>query len=270
MPNYICKTCGVQYAETNNPSEHCLICEDERQYIGMGGQQWTTLDELRADHRNIIQNEGSNLTYIRTDPAFAIGQCARLIQAPSGNVLWEAISFIDSETIRAVERLGGISAIAVSHPHMYASMVEWSRAFGGVPIYLHASDSQWLMRPDPAVVHWEGEALSLGDGLTLVKCGGHFDGSSVLHWASGADGKGALFTGDTLYVVPDLKHVSFMRSYPNHIPLPASKVRHIVEVVEPYSFDRIYSSWPERVILSDGNAAVRRSAERYIHTISEE
>jgi len=269
MSNYICKTCGIQYAETGGPPDHCLICEDERQYVGWGGQQWTTLDDLRTDHHNIVENEGSNLTYIQTNPAFAIGQCARLIQTPSGNVLWESISFIDSETIKAVEQLGGISAIAVSHPHFYSSVVEWSQAFGGVPIYMHASDSRWLMRPDPAIIQWEGETFSLGEDLTLIRCGGHFDGSSVLHWASSADGKAALLTGDTLYVVPDLRHVSFMRSYPNHIPLCASKVRHIVEAVEPFRFDRIYSSWPERVIMSDGNSVVQRSAERYIQAISE-
>ncbi len=270
MQNYICKTCGVQYAETASPPELCRICSDERQYIGPDGQQWTTLDEMRADDHDNIVWKGLDLTYIKTNPAFAIGQCASILHTPTGNILWESISFIDDATVEEVERLGGISAIAISHPHFYSSMVEWSKAFGGAPIYLHADDSEWVMRPDPCIVHWEGETHELLDGLTLIRCGGHFDGSTVLHWADGADGKGALFTGDTLYVVPDLKHVSFMRSYPNHIPLPASKVRHIVGAVNPYSFDRIYSSWPERVILSDGNAAVRRSAARYIHAISEE
>ena len=30
------------------PPGHCPICEDERQYVGPDGQQWTTLDQLRA------------------------------------------------------------------------------------------------------------------------------------------------------------------------------------------------------------------------------
>ena len=128
MTNYICKTCGVQFADSEAPP-HCPICEDERQYIGPHGQQWATLDELRANHRNTVQAEAPNLTYIRTNPNFAIGQCARLIQTPAGNILWEAISLIDDETVGAVRQLGGISAVAISHPHMYASMVEWSRAF---------------------------------------------------------------------------------------------------------------------------------------------
>jgi hypothetical protein len=268
MTNYICKTCGVQYAETADPPQHCLICEDERQYIGSGGQQWTTLDELRAGRHNNVKSEGTSLTYIQAEPAFAIGQCARLIQAPSGNVLWESTSFVDDETIEAIMALGGIKAIAISHPHMYSSMVEWSRAFGGVPIYLHSNDREWVMRPDPAIVHWEGETCSLGEGLTLVRCGGHFKGSTVLHWAAGADGMGALFTGDTLYVVSDRRYVSFMRSVPNYVPLSARAVQHIVDAVEPFTFDRIYSSWPDRVIMADGKSAVRRSAERYIGAIN--
>lgn len=269
MTNYICKTCGVQYGETASPPEHCLICEDERQYIGMGGQQWTTLDEMLADGLANIVWEGLDLTYIKTNPAFAISQCARILHTQTGNILWESISFIDDATVEEVERLGGISAIAISHPHFYSSMVEWSKAFGGAPIYLHADDREWVMRPDPCIVHWEGETHELLDGLTLIRCGGHFDGSTVLHWSDCANGQGALLTGDTIQVVPDHRYVSFMRSYPNLIPLPASKVRHIVGAVEPFAFGQIYSSWPDRVVTHDGKAALHRSAERYIQAISE-
>jgi hypothetical protein len=41
----ICRTCGVQYGA---PRKDCPICEDERQYVGWDGQQWTTLAELRG------------------------------------------------------------------------------------------------------------------------------------------------------------------------------------------------------------------------------
>ncbi len=269
MPNYICKTCGAQYAETESPPANCLICKDERQYIGMDGQQWTTLDELLGSRHNLIVSEAPDLTYIKTDPVFAIGQCARLIRTPAGNVLWESLSFIDDATVEAVKQLGGISAIAISHPHFYSSVVEWSRAFGGVPIYLHAADSQWIMRPDPAIVPWDGETFALAEGVTLIRCGGHFNGSSVLHWAGGAGGQGALLTGDTINVVSDRRYVSFMRSYPNYVPLSASKVRHIVGAVERYRFNMIYSSWPDRVMTSDGKSRLQQSAERYIQAISE-
>src|SRR5262249_1664556 len=152
---------------------------------------------------------------------------------PKSNVLWDCVPLFDEAVVEAIKSLGGISAIAISHPHYYSSMVEWSQAFDGVPIYLHFADRRWVMRPDKAIVYWEGEAKELGDGLTLIRCGGHFEGGTVLHWQAGANGKGALLTGDIIQVVPDRKHVSFMYSYPNYIPLSATAIERIVNAVEP-------------------------------------
>ncbi len=281
MTYYICVTCGTQYVETNAPPAHCIICEEERQYINWKGQTWTTLAELRATHHNTIKGEEPGLTGIGTEPSFAIAQRALLVQSPrgfavaaprsgaaQGNVMWDCISLIDDATIEAVNAFGGVTAIAISHPHYYSSMVEWSRAFGGVPIYLHASDRQWVMRPDSAIVFWEGETRSLGDGLTLIRCGGHFAGASVLHWAAGAEGRGVLLTGDTIQVVSDRRYVSFMYSYPNLIPLNATTIERIVRSVEPFAFERIYGAWWERMVASDAKAVVMRSAERYLRAIS--
>ena len=83
----------------------------------------------------------------------------------------------------------------------------------------------------------------MGTGLTLIRCGGHFEGGSVLHWAGGAGGKGALLSGDIIEVAADRRWVSFMYSYPNFIPLDAAAVRHIVAAVEPYAFEDIYGAW---------------------------
>ena len=135
MPNYICVTCGTQYPESATVPAHCPICEDERQYIGPNGQQWTTLAELQQERTNTIKEHEPSLTGIGSEPRFAIGQRALLLQTPAGNLLWDCITVIDEATISAVQALGGVAAIAISHPHYYSSMVEWSRAFGNVPIY---------------------------------------------------------------------------------------------------------------------------------------
>jgi glyoxylase-like metal-dependent hydrolase (beta-lactamase superfamily II) len=276
MTHYICRTCGTQFAAMEAPPEHCPVCEDERQYIGPNGQQWTTLAALQGTHRNIIKAVAPGLTGIGTDPSFAIGQRALLVQRgdrglpPSGgNLLWDCISLLDAPTVVAVKELGGISAIAISHPHFYSSMVEWSRAFNA-PIYLHADDRRWVMRPDPAIVFWEGESRALGSGLTLVRCGGHFPGGTVLHWADGADGRGALLSGDTIQVVSDRRYVSFMYSYPNLIPLPARAVRQVLAAVAPYPFERIYGGWWDRAVEADAKGVVTRSARRYIAAIEGE
>jgi hypothetical protein len=265
--HFVCITCGTQFPLSQQTPSSCPICLDERQYVGFNGQEWTTLADLQQTHTNEIRPLEPGLTGIGTQPAFAIAQRALLVQAPGGNVLWDCISLIDETTIEAVRLLGGISAIAISHPHYYSSMIEWSRAFNA-PVYLHADDRQWVMRPDPAIAYWPDETHPLWDGLTLIRCGGHFTGGTVLHWPAGAGGEGALLSGDILTVVPDRRYVSFMYSYPNLIPLPASTVRRVVAAVEPYPFDRIYGAWWERVIMRDGKTAVHRSAERYIRALS--
>jgi hypothetical protein len=268
MSNYICVTCGTQFADSQSPPAHCPICEDERQYIGWNGQQWTTLAQLQQEHHNLIKEHEAGLTGIGSEPKFAIGQRGLLVQSANGNLLWDCITLIDDETIAAVQALGGIAAIAISHPHYYSCMVEWSQAFGGVPIYLHVGDREWVMRPDPAIVFWEGATRPLWDGLTLVHCGGHFEGGTVCHWPQGAEGRGALLTGDILQVVQDRRYVSFMRSYPNLIPLPATAIHQIVQAVEPFAFDRIYGAWWDTLITTHAKAAVHQSAERYIRAIT--
>jgi glyoxylase-like metal-dependent hydrolase (beta-lactamase superfamily II) len=266
MPNFVCITCGTQFAETDEPPKKCEICEDERQYVGWGGQQWTTLDELRQSHRSVVRLEELGLYGIGLEPSFAIGQQALLITNPKGNVLWDCIPLLDQSLVEMIRGIGGISAIAISHPHYYASMVEWSQTFD-CPIYLHAADRRWVMRPDVAIKFWDGDTKEIGNGLTLIRCGGHFDGGTVLHWPEGADAKGVILSGDILQVVQDRRWVSFMYSYPNLIPLPASAVRRIFDTVEPFEFDRIYGAWWGKVVFRDAKAAVRRSAARYIHAL---
>ena len=164
---------------------------------------------------------------IGTQPAFAIGQRALLIRTPHGNVLWDCISMIDAATVTLIKALGGLAAIGISHPHFYSTMVEWSRAFGDVPIHLHAADRHWIMRPDPAIRLWEGETLEILPDVTMIRGGGHFPGGSMLHWAKGAGGRGVLCSSDIATVTTDRKFLTFMWSYPElHSALGRGGRRH--------------------------------------------
>jgi hypothetical protein len=192
MPAFICTACGAQFTPGEEPPAQCPTCEDERQYVPSRGQTWMTLPALAASHFNSYREHAPGVIGIGTQPAFAIGQRALLLRTAAGNVLWDSISLVDAPTVTLLRALGGIKAIAISHPHFYTAMVQWSRAFGGVPIHLHAADRAWIMRPDPAVRLWEGDTLALMPGVTLVRCGGHFPGGTVLHWAEGAGWRAVL------------------------------------------------------------------------------
>ncbi len=268
MPAFICNTCGSQFTPSEKEPPGCPICLDERQYVPTTGQSWTTLEALARKHFNCYRKYEPGLIGVGSVPHFAIGQRALLIQTPLGNFLWDCITLIDDATVEIVKGLGGLTGIAISHPHYYSAMVEWSHAFGGVPIHLHAADRQWIMRPDPVIKLWDGDTLSLPGGLTLIRCGGHFAGGTVLHWASGGSGRGALLTGDIVQHIPDRKFVTFMRSYPNQIPMSAPAVARIGEMLEPFVFDVLYGAWFDRVIPKGGKQVIRRSVKRYIAAIT--
>src|ERR1044072_5721292 len=155
MPEFICTACGAQYETSPAPPAACVLCTDERQFVPASGQSWTTLESLRKGHTNKFRRLAPGLMTIETTPSFAIGQRALVAQTPAGNVLWECIALIADATIDLLKGLGGVQAIAISHPHYYTTMVEWSRALGGVPILLHAADREWVTRADPAVEFWE-------------------------------------------------------------------------------------------------------------------
>jgi hypothetical protein len=259
--NAICVACGTQFsAQQTKPPAQCPICHDVRQALPPTGQAWTTLERLRITHFNAWRKLREHLYEIRTQPEFAIGQRALFVRTPDGNVLWDCLTLIDDATVDLIQALGGVSAIAISHPHYYATMVEWAHAFD-CPIWLHEADREWVQREDAAVSFWSGTTLQLNAYATLVKLGGHFPGATVLHWAT-ADG--TLLSGDVLQVTPDRTHVSFMLSYPNYLPLSAQTVREMVRTLDGFEYTAVYGSFQHAEIESNGQQAVRDSVERYV------
>jgi glyoxylase-like metal-dependent hydrolase (beta-lactamase superfamily II) len=267
MPLWTCEQCGAQFPESRAPPAECPICRDERQFVNWNGQSWLTREQLATAYR-LAWRDDLGITGLGVEPSLAIGQRALLLREDDGCVLWDCVPLLTEQAVDHVRSLGGLKAIAVSHPHYYGAVADWSDAFGGVPIYLHGDDRAWVTRPHRAIVPWSGEALQLSDDLLLLRTGGHFAGGTVLHWRAGADGRGALLTGDIAMVAMDRRFVSFMYSYPNYIPLPAAAVRRIAETVAPLAFDRIYGAWWGRNIATGAKEAFDASVTRYLAALS--
>ncbi|PFG34987.1 hydrolase [Sanguibacter antarcticus] len=261
MTIWTCSTCAIEHPDTPEPPPVCEICLDERQWVPPTGQQWTTREELaRTGHRIHVHELEPDLYAVECGPSIGIGHRGLLLRTPAGNVLWEPPGFIDPEGVAAVAALGGVHAITASHPHLTGSSIQWSHAFDDAPVYVAAADERWIRRPSPVVQLWEGQ-VDLVPGVQMHQTGGHFAGSSVLHWPAGSDGQGALLTGDTIGVGADgSAHV--MRSFPNFIPLPERMVRRILDVTLPLAFERVYGAF--RVIETDGHTVVEQSLRRYI------
>ena len=267
MPASICTACGTQYPESDAPPKQCLICEEERQFVPPTGQGWTTLEALRARYFNCFRQHEEGLIGVGTQPNFAIGQRALILCTPQGNVLWDCVALLDAASVTLIKGLGGLKAIGISHPHFYTTMVEWSRAFD-CPVHLHAADRAWIMRSDPGIRVWEGETLSLLPDVTLIRGGGHFPGGAMLHWAKGAGGRGVVCSSDIATVAVDRKFLSFMRSYPNLIPLSAREVERIAAALAPFRFDTIYGHFFDRIIATGAKQVLEKSVQRYLAAIS--
>ncbi|KAA8917531.1 hypothetical protein TRICI_000314 [Trichomonascus ciferrii] len=267
MDLLICTTCGTQHEATSLTT--CRICDDPRQFVPPTGPSFTTLRTLveSKKYRNEVRMDpyNSNMYSIWTEPTFAIGQRAILLRSPKGNVLWDCISYIDQETVSAIKKLGGISAIVISHPHFYSCHLEWAKLFD-CPVYLATADQEWRSRRNVAVQQDVVDRLSLCEGeFTAVQVGGHFPGSMVLHWQN------KLLTADSIMVVPSGMYdidrqegtasFSFMWSYPNMIPLDPESIHGIWKNVESLEFDDCHSAWWGRDVRGNARKKVLKSAQ---------
>lgn len=263
MKCFICTQCGTQYSENDQPPEDCTICTDERQFVNPHGQQWTTHTWLKRWNRNTVHTQGVGVIGIGVDPQVGIGQRALLVSGSDGYVLWDCVPLLDDGLAEFIKALGGLRAIAVSHPHFHTAMVDWAHTFN-CSVYIHADNRRWVMRPDSHVQFWTSETIEIARGMTLVRCGGHFPGSAVLH--HDREG-GEIFTGDTFHVNPDHRSVGVMHGFPNYIPVSAATVLKVAQAVEPFEFRRIYGQWWDAVIPDNGKEVIRRSVERYTAAI---
>lgn len=265
---WICRTCANQYPPTPEPPSCCLICTDDRQYVPEDGQAWTSLSELAAEgHRTTWTQVEPGLFELAVTPSLGIGHRGLLVTTPQGGVLWDPPGYLDDEAVELVRDTGGLLGVARSHPHLSGVLVEWSSRFRdaegrGVPMWLPRRDAAWVLRPDDAVREWD-DAVELAPGVTLLRCGGHFAGSAVLHVAAAAQGRGALLVGDTVMVLPGSRRVSFMRSYPMLLPLPERYLDRLLATLDGVAYDRLHGAWTGCDVERDARQVVRSSAELY-------
>ncbi|WP_415853753.1 hydrolase [Sinomonas sp. G460-2] len=257
-----CAACGVEFGPDRDAlPEVCPICDDERQYVPATGQAWITQAEWASRAEVRVAELGPDQWGI-TAQNVGISQTMQLVRTPAGVLLWDPTGFVDLGTAEFIRSLGTVLAIVASHPHMYGAQVAWSRALGDPPVLVNAADGAWVQRRDPVLKEWAG-TLALADGLELRTLGGHFPGSAIAHWSAGADGGGVVLAGDTIMVNSDRQTVSFLRSYPNRIPLSGAVVERIARDMSELSYRQLWSNFG--IAITDGaDLKVQQSAQRQI------
>ena len=130
---WTCEQCGAQFPESGKPPAACPICEDERQFVNWKGQTWFSRDEMTKTHK-LVWRDDLGLLGIGLEPGFAIAQRALLVREPDGCVLWDCVPLATREAVEQVRSLGGLKAIAVSHPHYYGAIADCQRSRTGHPV----------------------------------------------------------------------------------------------------------------------------------------
>lgn len=262
----ICTACGTQYPTSDRQQQsRCFICDDPRQFTPPSGQSFTTLGSIKsslAGYKNIFHRyeKDDRLTFIYTTPKFAIGQRCILVRTPAGNILWDCITLLDDATVDEINKLGGLKAIVISHPHYYSTHLQWARTFG-CPVYLAAEDKKWLAQTDPerqvflepGTTEKRVSISGQDSGAIILKLGGHFPGSLVLLFDR------RLFVADTLLTTPagigswetdavgnrrdghlgrpeGANSFAFMWSIPNMIPLSPEEISGMWDVLGKHEF----------------------------------
>ncbi|EFJ14067.1 hypothetical protein SELMODRAFT_423996 [Selaginella moellendorffii] len=237
----VSKQCTALLLSTKTQRESLLtlldfkVMEAHAPYVWV----WTSMSKMRLQFRNGFKTHEPQVLEIITFPKFGIGQRAFLIQTQEGNILWDCISFLDDATVAIIKSLGGLRAIATSHPHYYSTNSRWSEAFGGVPSGLPARKGEVLL--------WEGLTLlalhKSSTGLMELK------ERCFIHWRylTGGDGQQ---NSEHNEIVPkvgmDNKIVRIVRSYLNYVPLLSSHTKRIGQVIEPWDFGRLYVAFQDR------------------------
>lgn len=264
----VCVTCGTQFPTTDRSLvKTCPICDDPRQFVPASGQSFTTLSEVKKTHANEFTPCATDprLTFISSTPKFAIGQRAILVQTSAGNVLWDCISLLDEATIARIEKLGGLKAIVISHPHFYSTHVQWARAFK-CPVYISDDDASWARLSSSHQVLLSRTETAIGDtGATAVRLGGHFPGSMVLKFdrhlliadtlmttASGVGKSDVDALGEERERPHGLNSFAFLYSIPNFIPLSVDEMARMWEVLRQYDFVETHGGFAGMDIVDEG------------------
>ncbi|KAI9632904.1 uncharacterized protein MKK02DRAFT_19982 [Dioszegia hungarica] len=279
----ICTACGTQYGSARDT---CMICEDPRQAVPPTGQTWTSLTQLSSSRRNTIleDTDDHRVKFIGTEAGFAINQTPILLETAEGSYIWDCSAYISTALIHYLskELRTPLRGIAISHPHFFSTSLTWSRLLG-VPLYLNEADKAWYVRLDEIgegdkVVWWTGER-EIGKGLRLIQCGGHFPGSSVLHWdrlqepaptdhpTKRTPVSGLLLVADTVMVQPTQRGFTFIWSVPNMIPLGPKDVRAIQHTLASLPFSQATSSWPNRFIRENAREILSQSVASHLRAM---
>src|SRR5712671_4608581 len=236
-------------------------CEDERQFVRHGGEEWTTLKRLAADHHNRLEEEAPRLLGIGTEPEFVRPARSALAIGRRKSALGLHYASRRPDRCRAQR-----ARRYPRHRDLASALLHDDGGLGGAircpNIFAHCrsrvGDAQESAHPilgrnNAFVVGWSDtdqlrRTFRGRRGVALAsRCKRQRRIAHRRYHSSRA--RSPLCELHAKLCEPDSARGR-----------PRSNV--ILERIEPFSFEQIYGAWWKANVLSDAKAAVRCSTER--------
>ncbi|RPF71186.1 MBL fold metallo-hydrolase [Aurantiacibacter spongiae] len=235
LNHFACANCGFWQLHFDPPE--CPVCTDVRNDLPEDGWRFLPEREVAASHDGSAREVAEGLWAFTTTPALGLGGTGWLLVREGGNVAFEAAPYYSPPMLDTLARLGGIAALAASHPHGYGALFQLQREFDPPVVAIHKDDLAYTKAFRVTAPY--DETLELASGCTLYRVGGHYAGQAALHDAGG----GRLFCGDMFKVDQDeagrSTHVSSHKAFHRNIPLTHGELRHYRDVIAPLSFEAL-------------------------------
>ena len=266
MERFVCVTCGTQFPDADDAAAERARSATTRASTSRSRASSGRRSPSCAPTTATRSGDEGALTGIGTEPHVRDRPARAARPARRANLLWDCVTLLDDATAAAVERRGGLAAIAISHPHYYSAMVEWAHRFDcpvlparGRPRVGHAA------RPRDRVLGGrDARPRRRADADPLRRP------LRRRHRAAPARRGRAAVAATSSRSSPTARWVCFMYSYPNLIPLPEAAVQAMARRARAVRV-RARSTAPggARSSRRDGAGIVRRSAERYARALRE-
>ena len=186
MERFICVTCGTQFPDATTRRR----LPDLRRPAPVRPARRASVDDARRARapttRNEFRDEGDARSASAPSRSSRSASARCSSRSATRNLLWDCVTLLDDATAAEVERRGGLAGDRDLAP---ALLLGDGRV--GAPLRLPDPPARRRRRVGHAARSRRSRTgtastLELGDGLTLVRGGGHFPGGTMLHRAEGA------------------------------------------------------------------------------------
>ncbi|MGF1502763.1 MAG: MBL fold metallo-hydrolase [Paracoccaceae bacterium] len=234
LKHYACANCGhwqIWFADREPLG--CPICMDTRNALPEDGWDFKTEAFAETTFTTSWRQVDDDLWAFTARPKFGLGATGWLTTRDDGNVMFESCPWYSADALEQIRSLGGIRALAASHPHGYGALWQLQRVFAPI-LTIHRADIPYSKA---FRVTWPADDVhEIAPGLTLHHVGGHYEGHSVLHDMANR----RLFVGDSLKIDQTefgvSTAISCHKAYHYEIPLSHGELARYVEVFRQLPF----------------------------------